>query len=161
VRFQAAIFGGSAVARSTVRLLGDLPCRAEWYIEPGTDIPDSRPGNITIRVAVNLVDAVRSVTRGALLMIMTHDQSDDYALVAAALRRRDLSCVLLLGSLGKRERYVAQLAEEGLAAEAEARLICPIGITSGRRPAEIAIGAAARLLEASALPAALSAAHAA
>jgi xanthine dehydrogenase accessory factor len=157
VRFQVAVFGASAVAKATIRLLADLPCRVDWFVDALIEGRDERPGNVTVRHAEDLTDGVKSVARGALLLIMTHDQSDDYPVVAAALRRRDLSCVLVVGTPGKRERFMADLAAEGLGPEADARLICPISATNGRRPAEIAIGAAARLLEASSLPVFLAA----
>ena len=161
VRFRVALFGASAVARATVRLLGDLPCRTDWFLDAAADVPVSRPGNVTLHVEPDLAAAVALVSRGAVLVVMTDDHADDYAIVAAALARPDLSSVLLLGNAAKRDRFAARLAAAGLADAVQARLICPLGVSSGRRPAEIAIGAAARLLEASALPVSVSRAYAA
>jgi len=55
--------------------------------------------------------------------------------------------VLLAGSRAKRAAFDARLEEAGLTELAAKRLLCPVGLASGRLPAEIAIAFAAGLLE--------------
>jgi xanthine dehydrogenase accessory factor len=156
VRFQAALFGGGAVAQAMVRLLGDLPCRTDWFVDSDADVPASRPGNVALHVAPDLAAAIEAPPPGTLVLVMTRNHDTDYAVVSAALRRPDLPSILMLGSQRKRERFAAQMAADGVPSEVMARLICPVGITTGRRPAEIAIGVAARMLQASAMPVSVS-----
>ena len=80
---------------------------------------------------------------------MTHSHALDFDICTRALVREDLAYVGLIGSLSKRRRFIKRFEEHGLSDEAIERLTCPIGVDGipGKRPAEIAVGVSAQLLE--------------
>jgi xanthine dehydrogenase accessory factor len=79
---------------------------------------------------------------------MTHSHALDLALVTAALPDSRFPYVGLIGSATKRALFERRLAEFGVAADAIARLVCPIGVPgiSGKSPSVIAAAVAAELL---------------
>jgi xanthine dehydrogenase accessory factor len=83
------------------------------------------------------------------VLVMTHSHQTDLLIVEAALRRGGFRYVGLIGSRTKRARFAKRLAQGGISLEAIARLICPIGVAdiAGKHPAEIAIAAAAQILQ--------------
>ena len=73
---------------------------------------------------------------------MTHSHPLDLAIVAEALGQRRFAFVGLIGSATKRARFLSQMRAAGLAEEALAELVCPIGLAGveGKEPAVIAGG---------------------
>ena len=85
---------------------------------------------------------------GAFVVVMTHSHPLDLAIVAEALRQDRFAYVGLIGSATKRARFISQMRAAGLAEEAIAPLVCPIGLpgVEGKEPAVIAAAVAAQLL---------------
>ena len=81
-------------------------------------------------------------------LVMTHSHPLDQALAEAILRRADFRYFGLIGSLTKRRQFERRLAARGIAAEALARMTCPIGIAGidGKEPGAIAVAVAAQVL---------------
>lgn len=113
---------------------------------------------------LGLADAVASVTvhhlpvpetglpllpAGAHVLVMTHDHSEDLAIVERALRTDGIASIGLIGSASKWVRFQKQLREVGLEDADLARVETPIGIPgiAGKEPATIAVSVAARLLQ--------------
>ena len=65
--------------------------------------------------------------RGAFVVVTTHSHALDFTLIEAALARDDWRYVGLIGSKSKRAQFERRLAARGHAAEALARVRCPIG----------------------------------
>ncbi|WP_296607544.1 xanthine dehydrogenase accessory protein XdhC [Nocardioides sp.] len=86
--------------------------------------------------------------RGSHVLVMTHDHAEDFALCDAALRCEHLGSIGLIGSAAKWRRFQHGLGIEGHAADAIARIQCPIGRPelTAKDPATIAVGVAADLL---------------
>jgi xanthine dehydrogenase accessory factor len=148
VAWRLALFGAGHVGRALVRLLGDLPCRAEW-IDPREDaFPADCPANVVARIAARPQQMVAQLPADTRVLVMTHDHGLDYEIVAEALRRHDLAFVGLIGSETKRARFAHRLARDGFDQSAVARLVCPIGLAGvgSKHAAEIAISVAAQLL---------------
>jgi xanthine dehydrogenase accessory factor len=80
---------------------------------------------------------------------MTHSHDLDFEILSSLLRRGGFASVGLIGSETKWARFRRRLLDAGLAKETVDAVVCPIGIpgVGGKRPAEIAIAAAARLLQ--------------
>lgn len=143
---HVGLFGAGHVGTALVKLLADLPCRVSWI--------DSRPEALPARVPANVVpvrvgepaQAVGALPPGSFVLVMTHDHGLDFEIVAAALQRRDLAAVGLIGSETKRARFAGRLARLGIAAD---RLICPIGLPgiAGKEPAVVAVSVAAQILQ--------------
>ena len=148
-RWTVALFGAGHVGKALVRLLQDLPCRVEWIDERVGEFPAALPPAVRAVVAEAPEDEVARLPAGADVLVMTHSHDLDQRIVEAALRRTDLRLVGLIGSRTKRARFLARLEHRGFAAEARARLTCPVGLAGvgGKRPAEIAISVAAQLLQ--------------
>ncbi|MFI9030053.1 xanthine dehydrogenase accessory protein XdhC [Streptomyces sp. NPDC053560] len=94
-------------------------------------------------------EVLAGLPRGAHVLIMTHDHAEDAALCDAALRRRHLGSIGLIGSAAKWSRFRRRLATEGGHDEATiARIKTPIGMAdiTGKEPATIAVSVAADLL---------------
>jgi xanthine dehydrogenase accessory factor len=147
--WRVALFGAGHVGRALVRLLGDLPCRVDWFDSRPGEFPGALPGNVRAVVADEPEGEVPDLPPGCDLVVFTHSHDLDQAIVAAALRRHDLGYLGLIGSRTKRARFEARLRERGFAAEDLARIVCPIGLpgVGGKGPAEIAIAVAAQLLQ--------------
>ena len=86
---------------------------------------------------------------GAFVVVMTHSHALDLAIVHTALAAGRFGYVGLIGSAGKRARFVRRLREAGVAEARVATLVCPIGMPAirSKHPAAIAAGVAAQLLE--------------
>jgi xanthine dehydrogenase accessory factor len=147
--WRIALFGAGHVGRALVRLLGDLPCRVDWFDPRPAEFPDAVPGNVRAVVSDDPEGEVPDLPSGCDVVVFTHSHDLDQAIVAAALRRRDLGYLGLIGSRTKRARLEARLGERGFAAGDLARIVCPIGLpgVGGKVPAEIAIAVAAQLLQ--------------
>ena len=86
---------------------------------------------------------------GAYFVVMTHSHALDYALCRTLIERNDFAWLGLIGSMSKAARFRSRLAREGVAADAIARLTCPIGVQgiASKWPGAIAVAIAAQLLQ--------------
>jgi xanthine dehydrogenase accessory factor len=147
--WQIALFGAGHVGCALVPLLGSLDCRVHWIDARMDAFPRDVPANVARLVEPSPVGRLEKLPAGSFVLVMTHEHSLDFDLVAAALPRTDLPYVGLIGSETKRARFVARLRRAGLPPDAIRRLVCPIGVdgAGGKAPAEIAIAVAAQLLQ--------------
>ena len=83
-------------------------------------------------------------------LVMTHSHALDFNICDRILRRDDAVYCGLIGSLTKRRRFEKRFAEQGMQEHDIKKLVCPIGVggISGKKPAEIAVAAAAEVLQA-------------
>ena len=148
-RWRLAVFGAGHVGRALVKLLGDLPCRVDWIDPREGEFPAEIPGNVRPVVTDAPEADVLDLPPGCDVLVMTHSHELDLRILEAALRRRDVRYLGLIGSRTKRARFEARLAGRGFPPEDLARIVCPIGIpgAGGKLPAEIAIAVAAQLLQ--------------
>jgi len=148
-RWRVAIFGAGHVGHALVRLLADLPCRVDWIDSRATAFPAELPGNVRSVATDAPEEEVPDLPPGCDVLVMTHSHQLDLQVVEAALRRRDIPYLGLIGSRTKRARFEARLAERGFSPQDLARITCPIGVpgAGGKHPAEIAISVAAQLLQ--------------
>jgi len=146
--FRVAIFGAGHVGRALAGLLSSLPLRVT-LIDTRAEALSGLPPEIAALYTEDPAREAAALPARTLVLVMTHDHQIDFDIVAAALRRRDLAAVGLIGSDTKRARFVRRLARLGLPAGSIEALICPIGIAGagGKLPAEIAISVAAQILQ--------------
>ncbi len=140
------LFGAGHVGQAIARHLGGLPLNLAWF--------DTRPqfgtiAGVTIVPESAIGPCVAEAPEEAALIILTHDHALDYRLTQAALTRSPLAFTGLIGSQTKRARFLARLARDGVAAEARARLTCPIGLpgVTGKEPDVIAVALLAQVLQ--------------
>lgn len=146
--FCIALFGAGHVGRALVRVLEGVDCRIRWVDARQGQFPERVPAGVRTCVASEPEAEVASLLAGSYVLAMTHSHESDYRIVEAALARPDLTFVGMIGSRSKRARFLKRLRRAGWG-DAEARLICPIGMAGvgGKQPAEIAIAVAAQLLQ--------------
>jgi xanthine dehydrogenase accessory factor len=142
-RPSVLMFGAGHVGQAIARALAPLPLDLRWY-----DCRDDVPPHpaLTIEPRDRLIG--RAASPADFILVLTHDHALDYALVAAALAARGDGYLGLIGSKTKRARFFSRLRADGLGPQAEARLVCPIGLPGlgGKAPEVIAASVAADLL---------------
>ena len=101
------------------------------------------------KVCVDAVEGeVRLAPPGAFYLVLTHQHELDMRISEAILKRADFGFFGLIGSKTKRARFIHRFEQRGIAAEAIARMTCPIGLPGieGKEPEVIAAGVVAQLL---------------
>ena len=148
--FDLQLYGAGHVGRAIVHLLGTLPCRVLWIDEREAEFPATPSAPHITRLCVDGVDAeVQQALPGAFYLVLTHSHELDLRITEAVLRRGDFGYFGLIGSATKRARFLARLAQRGVAADAITRLTCPIGVPGipGKQPELIALAVVAQLLQ--------------
>ena len=154
-RFHLQLYGAGHVGRAIATLLATLDVTVDWIDEREEEFPATTtlgtPWPESIRpVCVDAVEAeVRLAPPGCYYLVLTHDHDLDLRISEAILRRGDFGYFGLIGSKTKRARFIHRFEHRGLAAEAIARMTCPIGIgeVAGKEPEVIAIAVVAQLLQ--------------
>jgi xanthine dehydrogenase accessory factor len=96
-------------------------------------------------------EMVREAPAGTAYVVLTHDHSLDFLIVAEALRREDAAYVGMIGSKTKKATFRSWFLKTAGGTEEEfARLVSPIGgdAVKDKRPAVIAALAAAEIMSA-------------
>jgi xanthine dehydrogenase accessory factor len=142
------LFGAGHVGRALVLALAPLPFRTRWIDSRRDMFPERAPANVVMVHAHEPTLELAAAPDGAQALVMTHSHPLDLEIVSAALAQRRFSFVGLIGSATKRARFISQMRAAGLAEEAIAQLVCPIGLpgVEGKEPAVIAAAVAAQLL---------------
>lgn len=144
---QVVLFGAGHVGRALVLTLAPLDFPVTW-VDPRPDaFPPAVPGRVARHVAADPAPILDAAPEGTIVLVMTHSHAFDLDIVAAALARRSIGYVGLIGSATKRARFVRRLREMGFDQANIARLSCPVGfrgITS-KEPAAIALSIAVEL----------------
>jgi len=147
--FNIVVFGAGHVGSAVVRALSGLDCNVRW-VDSRRNVFRETPGNVRAIESPEPALEVAAMPAGSCYLVMTHSHAIDLEICARILARGDAAYCGLIGSLSKRRRFEKRLRAQGLADDALARLVCPIGIEgiSGKKPAEIAVAAAADVLRA-------------
>lgn len=146
--FTIAVFGAGHVGCAVVRTLSGLDCSVRWIDSRRNVFPDTPAAIQTIETADPALE-VAALPPGSFYLVMTHSHALDFDICDRILRRGDAAFCGLIGSKTKRRRFEKRLRALGMPDTALTTLVCPIGIAGirGKRPAEIAIGVTAQMLE--------------
>ena len=130
-----------------VNALSGLDCNIRW-IDSRRDIFRASPRNVRTIEAAEPALEVAAMPAGSCYLVMTHSHPLDFEICDRILRRGDAVYCGLIGSLSKRRRFEKRFRQQGLSQQAISQLVCPIGVggISGKKPAVIAIAAAAEIL---------------
>lgn len=144
-----AVFGAGHVGTAVVRSLSALDCNVRW-IDSRRNIFRRVPANVRTIESAEPALEVAAMPPGSCYLVMTHSHPLDLEICERILRRRDAAYCGLIGSMSKRRRFEKRLRAQGMQDHDLERLTCPIGVAgiSGKAPAEIAVAAAAEVLQA-------------
>ena len=148
--FQIAVFGAGHVGAATVDLLSSLDCEVRWIDGRRNVFPGRLPLKVTPIESPEPPREVAAMPSGSFYLVMTHSHPLDLDICARVLQRDDAAYCGVIGSLSKRRRFERLLKKQGVAESAVQKLVCPIGVPgiAGKKPAEIAVGVVAELLQA-------------
>ena len=147
--FDIAVFGAGHVGAAVVQTLSALDCNIRW-VDSRRNIFRATPANVRAIETEAPALEVAAMPPGSCYLVMTHSHPLDFEICEKILRRGDAAYCGLIGSLTKRRRFEKRFREHGLLQTDIEGLVCPIGVEgiTGKKPAEIAIAAAADLLRA-------------
>jgi xanthine dehydrogenase accessory factor len=142
-----AVFGAGHVGSAVVAVLSGLDCNIRW-IDSRRAIFRQVPPNVRAVEAETPSLEVAAMPSAAYYLVMTHSHALDFDICDRILRRGDALYCGLIGSRTKRRRFDKRFRQQGLPQARIDTLVCPIGVDgiSGKKPAEIAVAAAAEVL---------------
>ncbi len=142
-----AVFGAGHVGTAVVAALSGLDCNLRW-VDSRAKMFRHVPANVRAIDAPEPALEVAAMPPGSFYLVMTHSHAIDFDVCDRILRRRDARYCGLIGSLSKRRRFEKRLRQQGMTQALIDQLICPIGVDgiTGKKPAEIAVAAAADIL---------------
>lgn len=143
-----AVFGAGHVGSAVVDTLSRLDCNIRW-IDSRRNIFRQVPANVRAIEASQPALEVAAMPVGSFYLVMTHSHALDFDICDRILRRDNVRYCGLIGSLSKRRRFEKRFRQQGLSQYMVDALVCPIGVRgiSGKKPAEIAVAAAAEILK--------------
>jgi len=156
--FNIAVFGAGHVGTAIVAALAQLDCNIRW-IDNRRDIFRSTPANVREIKSAEPSLEVAAMPAASFYFVMTHSHALDFDICDRILRRQDAGYCGLIGSRSKKRRFEKRYRQQGMPQKMIDALTCPIGVDgiSGKKPAEIAVAAAAEVLQAYELTSASSA----
>jgi xanthine dehydrogenase accessory factor len=143
------LYGAGHVGQALARILAELPVRLTWIDSRAEWLPHTGAGRMQVKHCAEPAATLDDAPVGACFIVMTHSHALDFTLCRTLLERNDFAWLGLIGSKSKAARFRSRLAREGVAAEAIARLVCPIGVAgiASKWPGAIAVAVAAQLLQ--------------
>ena len=149
-----ALFGGGHVGRALVQALLPLPFGMRWIDSRDGVFPNPLPPGVQTEHSDPVAAAVRDLTPGSRVLIMSFSHAEDLEIVAACLlrlrERADLDFIGLIGSATKWAAFRSRLRQRGFSDAELDRVTCPIGLPgiAGKAPEVIAASVVAQLLHA-------------
>ncbi|NNF40714.1 MAG: xanthine dehydrogenase accessory protein XdhC [Woeseiaceae bacterium] len=143
-----AVFGAGHVGTAVVQVLSSLDCTVRWIDSRRGMFPRVPDNVLTIETAEPALE-VAAMPAQSFYLVMTHSHAIDFEICDHILRRNDARYCGLIGSLSKRRRFEKRFRQQGMCQAMVDTLVCPIGVDgiSGKKPAEIAVAAAAEILK--------------
>ena len=142
-----AVFGAGHVGTAVVNALSNLDCNIRW-VDSRRNVFRKLPANVRAVEASEPSFEVAAMPPVSFYLVMTHSHALDFDICDRILRRGDARYCGLIGSVSKRRRFEKRYRQQGMAQSMLDELVCPIGVDgiSGKKPAEIAVAAAAEIL---------------
>ena len=147
--FNIAVFGAGHVGSALVQSLSSLDCNIRW-IDSRRNIFRKTPPNVRTIESNEPALEVAAMPAGSCYVVMTHSHALDFDICDRILRRGDAAYCGLIGSVTKRRRFEKRFRSQDMDQATIDSLVCPIGVVgiNGKKPAEIAVAAAADVLRA-------------
>ena len=135
VSSHIALFGAGHVGCKIVKLSAPLPWHLDWY-DSRTDIfdeQDDQQPRLSCHTLTSPQESVLALPPHCHVLVLTHNHDEDYALIAALLRRADIASIGLIGSDSKWTSFQSRLKRDGYKPEEIQRVRCPIGSVHGTK----------------------------
>ncbi len=145
---EVVLFGAGHVGLALASALRPLPFRV-MVVETRAEALAHLPDGIDARRVAMPETAVETIAPGGAVVILTHDHALDFMIALAALKRRDLAYVGMIGSATKRATFKSWLRREADSSDLLDSLVLPIGgaKVKDKRPEVIAALVAAELVQ--------------
>ncbi|MBX2848355.1 MAG: xanthine dehydrogenase accessory protein XdhC [Acidiferrobacterales bacterium] len=143
------LFGAGHVAKSLVKILGELDVRVHWVDSRVEQFPQNVPNNVKLHHVIDVTGYTEKCRTGDYALILTHDHALDYSIVERLLTRKVCGFIGLIGSKSKAVRFKRLLKEANISTHEINSLHCPVGLDSviGKKPMKVAVSIAAQLIE--------------
>ena len=143
-----AVFGAGHVGRAVVGALSGLDSNIRW-VDSRRKVFRQVPNNVRTIETSDPALEVAAMPIQSFYLVMTHSHALDFDICDRILRRDDARYCGLIGSTSKRRRFEKRFRQQGMPQALLDALTCPIGVDgiSGKKPAEIAVSAAAEILK--------------
>lgn len=145
------VFGAGHVAKSLMKILGDLPGKVNWVDNRENMFPEAEnlPANVNVHLMEDPVAMIDTLPMNSQILVLTHNHQLDYQLVEAALKKGEFSFVGCIGSDTKAQRFQMRLQHKGLSETQIAQMICPVGELDipGKLPMQVAVSMSAQLIK--------------
>jgi xanthine dehydrogenase accessory factor len=148
-----AIYGAGHVSRALMPILAQLPLQISWIDNRQAMLNDiaqqALPSNVKLIASEMPAETIASLPDKSWVVVMTHSHQLDFDIVEAALRRREMAFVGMIGSNTKARRFRTRLAHREFQQQDIQRLVSPVGVLDipGKRPIEVAVSMAAQLIQ--------------
>lgn len=148
-----AIYGAGHVSRALMPILAQLPLQISWIDNRQAMLNDiaqqALPSNVKLIASEMPAETIASLPDKSWVVVMTHSHQLDFDIVEAALRRREMAFVGMIGSDTKARRFRTRLAHREFQQQDIQRLVSPVGVLDipGKRPIEVAVSMAAQLIQ--------------
>jgi len=148
-----AIYGAGHVSRALMPILAQLPLQISWIDNRQAMLNDiaqqALPSNVKLIASEMPAETIASLPDKSWVVVMTHSHQLDFDIVEAALRRREMAFVGVIGSDTKARRFRTRLAHREFQQQDIQRLVSPVGVLDipGKRPIEVAVSMAAQLIQ--------------
>lgn len=144
-----AVFGAGHVANELIPILQRLPVSIMWIDERDNLFPEEKHHNVSTVHTDCPATEMKHLPLATLPLVMTHNHQRDFDLVRAAICRKDIHYVGMIGSETKAKRFRYKLAQRGCSNTEIAKLVSPVGELSvpGKTPIEVAISIAAQVVQ--------------
>ena len=148
-----AIYGAGHVSKALVPILAQLPLQISWIDNRQEMLDDitqqALPSNVKLTASEMPAETIASLPDKSWVMVMTHSHQLDFDIIEAALRRKEMAFVGMIGSDTKARRFRTRLAHREFQQQDIQRLVSPVGVLDipGKRPIEVAVSMAAQLIQ--------------
>ena len=146
---HVVIFGAGHVSANLCSILGHLPCRVTVVDSRQEWLDKLASTGVTRQHHTAPQSQISQLPSDSYLVIMTHDHQLDYDLCKAALSEQRFAFVGLIGSQGKKQRFLYRLKEDLADPQSTDQLTCPIGLEAvpGKLPMQVAVSIAGQLIQ--------------
>ncbi|RUR29584.1 xanthine dehydrogenase accessory protein XdhC [Vreelandella nanhaiensis] len=130
-----AVFGAGHIGREIISLCAPLPWSLKWHDNRADVFAEhfKHQARLTCHSPYESQSSVATLPPHTHVLVLTHNHDEDYALIAALIKRDDLASIGLIGSASKWASFEGRLKREGYSDQQTAQVRSPIGLVHGAK----------------------------